>query len=198
VVFGVFLSLAGLEHGVGEISQGNAPTNGVFIKSWGDSALFSVLGGEPAMTILPTFLLSGVSSVVVSAVILLWVLFYMKKNSSGLILVLLSLLLLVVGGGFGPPLMGIIVGLAGTRLNSEFPLLKKIRSRRLLTAISVIWFISVPVGMLCYLFLLPGSIILWRVSGFNDPGIIVTVSLAAFVMIVVSIASAYSYDSRLE
>lgn len=33
--FGIFLGLAGIEHGIGEILQGNIAPTGIVIKSWG-------------------------------------------------------------------------------------------------------------------------------------------------------------------
>jgi len=193
--YGVILALAGIEHGIGEILQGNTKPNSILIKSWGDSELFSILSGEPAMTIVPNFLVSGVLSILIATLIIMWVLFFLARNHSGLILVLLSLLLLLVGGGFGPPLVGIIIGLAGTKLKSKFPLLQKKRKTRLLKLISVVWYFSLPVGILCYLFLLPGSIILWGVFGFYNPSLIIITSILAFLMIFVSIVSAFSYDA---
>jgi hypothetical protein len=52
--------LAGIEHGVGEIVQGNRAPAGTMIESWPDSAPFEIVGGEPAMTIVPNLLLTGI------------------------------------------------------------------------------------------------------------------------------------------
>ncbi len=46
--FGVVAGLAGVEHGVGEVLQGNVAPDGLIIASWPDSALFRILAGEPA------------------------------------------------------------------------------------------------------------------------------------------------------
>ena len=122
--FGLILSFAGLEHGIGEILQGNTSTNDIVIKSWGDSELFSILAGEPAMTLVPNFLVSGILTIIISCLITVWCLFFLAKKHSGLVLLLLSVVLLLVGGGFAPPLIGLIIGLAGTQLDSDFSWLK--------------------------------------------------------------------------
>ena len=51
--FGGLAGLAGIEHGIGEIWQGNVWPDGVVIQSWRGSPLFESLGGEPAMTLVP-------------------------------------------------------------------------------------------------------------------------------------------------
>ena len=51
--FGALVGLIGIEHGSGEVLQGNLAPSGIMILSWPESAFFHVLGGEPALTILP-------------------------------------------------------------------------------------------------------------------------------------------------
>lgn len=64
-IFGIVVGLAAIEHGVGEVSQGSARPASLLIQSWPDTAAFTVLAGEPALTVLPTFLLSGILTVIV-------------------------------------------------------------------------------------------------------------------------------------
>jgi hypothetical protein len=52
-VFGVVAALAGIEHGVGALRQGAVAPSTVVIESWPDTASFEVVGGEPAMTLVP-------------------------------------------------------------------------------------------------------------------------------------------------
>ena len=46
--FGAIFALAGIEHGIGEIFQGNVAPSGIMILSWPELAFFRSLGGEPA------------------------------------------------------------------------------------------------------------------------------------------------------
>ena len=108
--FGAIVGIAGLEHGVGEILQGNIPTNGLVIESWPNIEAYEILAGEPAMTIIPNLLLSGILTVMISIIFILWAVKYVDRRKGGLVLILLSLLLLLIGGGFGPPIMGSIIG----------------------------------------------------------------------------------------
>ena len=61
--FGVLAGIAGIEHGIGELLQGNVAPNGLVIESWAGSELFRILAGEPAMTLIPNLLASGIRSV---------------------------------------------------------------------------------------------------------------------------------------
>lgn len=104
---GMIVGLAGLEHGIGEVLQGTEPPPAVVIRSWPDTPAFDILGGEPAMTLVPNLLASGVLSILVSLALMAWVTLFIHSKHGALILILLSFVLLLVGGGFGPPLLTI-------------------------------------------------------------------------------------------
>ncbi|MEW6405879.1 MAG: hypothetical protein AB1649_29150, partial [Chloroflexota bacterium] len=53
---GILAGIMGIEHGIGEVLEGYRPTDGVFILSWPDSPFFEIMAGEPAMTIVPNYL----------------------------------------------------------------------------------------------------------------------------------------------
>jgi hypothetical protein len=65
---GVVAVPAGMEHGIGEVRQGNVAPDGVTILSWPELEFFSILTGEPAMTLVPNLLVTGVLAILVSAV----------------------------------------------------------------------------------------------------------------------------------
>jgi len=68
-VLGVFAGVSGASHGPGEILQGNAAPSGIMIQAWPNLTL---LGGEPAMTVLPSFLLAGVLAIIFGFVVATW------------------------------------------------------------------------------------------------------------------------------
>ena len=104
-IFGILAGLAAIEHGVGEISQGSIRPAGLLIQSWPDTDAFAVLAGEPALTVLPTFLLSGVLTVIIALALSVWSVLFVQRRGGGLVLILLSLILLLVGGGLGRHLL---------------------------------------------------------------------------------------------
>jgi hypothetical protein len=116
---GTAAGIAGLEHGIFEILQGNIPPSGLVIASMGPPCIPEETwnGCEPALTILPSFLYSGILTVMISLAILVWSLAFIQRRRGGLVLILLSIVLLLFGGGFFPPIIGISGGAAGTQIN---------------------------------------------------------------------------------
>ena len=50
--------------------QGNVAPEGIMILSWPDSEVFAILAGEPAMTIVPNLLITGILAILFS--LLFW------------------------------------------------------------------------------------------------------------------------------
>lgn len=65
-LLGLVVGLAGIEHGVGEILQGSVSPAGLMFPSWPEAELMKVFNGEPAMSVIPNFLVSGILTVLVS------------------------------------------------------------------------------------------------------------------------------------
>ena len=117
-IIGIFAGLAGASHGVGEMLQGNIAPNGIMIEAW---PRLTSLRGEPAMTIVPSFLVTGILAIIFGLIVAIWAAKFVQRKNGGLILVLLSLGMLIVGGGLFPPVFGVVAGIIGTRIkhNSE-------------------------------------------------------------------------------
>lgn len=117
---GIFAGMAGLEHGYFEILQGNTQPSGLMFPSWGanicDPEKFWH-ACEPAMSILPNFLATGILTVLLGLAVIAWSVWFIQKKHGGLGLILLSILLLLFGGGFFPPLIGLVAGAAGAQIN---------------------------------------------------------------------------------
>jgi hypothetical protein len=117
--FGIAAGIAGVEHGYFEILQGDNRPEGLVIASIGPPCVPEEIWNacEPAMTIIPNFLISGILSVIIGLLIVIWSAAFMQKKNGGLIMILLSVLLLLFGGGFFPPLIGLVAGFAGLWIN---------------------------------------------------------------------------------
>lgn len=116
--FGALVAFAGIEHGIGEILQGPAAPGGLAIASWPDVRAFDILAGEPAMTVIPNLMVTGVMAVIVALALGIWSVMFIERRGGGPVLIALSVLLLLVGGGVAPALMGIILGIAATRIGA--------------------------------------------------------------------------------
>jgi hypothetical protein len=158
--FGAVLALAGIEHGIGEILQGPVAAASPLIESWPNAEAFEILAGEPAMTLVPNLLVSGILTVIVSAAVAVWAVGFVHRRHGGLVLIGLSLLLLAVGGGFGPPLLGIVIGIGATRIGAP----SSARPGPVGRALSRAWPWILAVGVLAYLGLFPGLVLLSLVT----------------------------------
>lgn len=120
-VFGMIAGFSGIQHGFYEMLQGHVRPNSLFIVSYGPPCQPEQMwhGCEPAMTVIPDLFWSGICSMVAGLAVLIWAAAFVQRKHGGLVLVLLTVLQLLVGGGLVPPVIGIVAGLAGTRINSE-------------------------------------------------------------------------------
>jgi hypothetical protein len=117
--FGIAAGVAGLEHGYFEILQGNTQPESVVIASIGPPCVPEEIWNacEPAMTIIPNFLITGILAVIIGLLVLIWSAAFMQRKNGGVILILLSVALLLFGGGFFPPLIGLVGGAAGLKIH---------------------------------------------------------------------------------
>jgi hypothetical protein len=117
---GILAGLLGLEHGFFEIQQGQGTPSALIISAIGAPCQSTTAwhACEPAMTLLPTFFSAGLLTILVALLVVLWAAALVQRPYGGLVLLLLSLILLLVGGGFIPPLLGLIAGVVGTRINA--------------------------------------------------------------------------------
>ena len=197
--FGTFAGLAGLEHGIGELLQGNAAPGGLVILSWPDSEPFRILAGEPAMTIVPNLFATGILAILVSSIFLVWTTMFVQRKNGGLVLILLSVVMLLVGAGFGPPTLGVIVGAAATRINA--PLIwwrshLSLGSRRFLARL---WPWSFAAGFIAWLLVLPGTIIFDHFFAVDNPDLVVPVlTFSAFGLLLLTIFAGFGRDIQRE
>jgi hypothetical protein len=186
-----------MEHGVGEMLQGNVRPEGVMIQSWPDTPFFRIEAGEPAMTIVPNLLASGALTILVSVGFLVWAVGFAHRRHGGLVLVGLSILLLLIGGGFGPPLLGIIVGLAATRIGAPLIWWRT----RLAPAIRRPLATSCPAAFVAclgaWLLLVPGLPILSYTLGVEDPALVGALFVAALGLLALTIVAALARDAGL-
>jgi hypothetical protein len=117
-LIGMIAGFIGAEHGYYEILKRDRVLNGILFDAISGRSLSNLptsqWTGWPAMTLIQSFLITGIFALLVSMVVMAWAaaMFVQRKNG-GLTLILLSILMLLVGGGFIPPLFGVIAGVIG-------------------------------------------------------------------------------------
>jgi len=117
--FGVLVGLAGIDHGIFEILQGNTRPDGLMIAAIGSAQRFWQYGEETALTIVPNFLITGILAVVFGILVMIWSIQYIDKKPGAGILFFLGVILFLFGGGFAPIFMTIIASLTASRIKSR-------------------------------------------------------------------------------
>jgi hypothetical protein len=116
-ILGMFAGLGGgVYHGMGEVLQGSVAPNGIMIEAW---PAMQLVAGEPAMTIVPNFLLTGILAIIIGIIVTIWAAAFIGRKNGGLVLILLSIIMLLVGGGIIPPILGVLAGIIGTRIKPD-------------------------------------------------------------------------------
>lgn len=193
-IFGILAGLAAIEHGIGEISQGSTRPTGLLIQSWPDIEAFAILAGEPALTVLPSLLVSGVLTVIIALALAIWSAAFVQRRGGGLVLILLSVALLLVGGGLGPPLLGLILGVAALGMHS----VPRRPHRRSLLPLSQAWPWILAVGVVGYLALFPGAVLLYYFAGVANKALVYALMIISFAALILSLVTARAADQKTE
>ena len=138
---GAYAGLLSVEHGVFETLQGDAAPSGLMISAIGASCQADAVWHAcfPAMTLVPSFLVTGVLAIIFSLIALVWAAAFVERKHGGLFLILLSITMLLVGGGFIPTFIGIIAGVARTRINAPLTWGRARLSGNLIRSLAKLW-----------------------------------------------------------
>lgn len=193
--FGLIGGLFGIEHGIGELLQGNVVPTFPMILAWPTSPLFRIIGGEPAMTIIPNLFITGILAIIISAAVALWSVAFVQKKFGPPVLILLSIMQLLVGGGIAPILQLLIVGLAALKINSSYKWLRKHAPGTTLSFFEKAWPTFFIISVAYCLLLFPGSIILGGLFPDLNPSIIVNLSYYFPITLILTVLMAFLHDA---
>jgi hypothetical protein len=193
LTLGILAGIMGIEHGIGEVLEGFRPTESIFILSWPDSSFFEIMSGEPAMTIIPNYLITGLLAIFFSGAFLFVILKPDLDGKSIKILFALIILMLLTGGGFGPPIVGMIAVLIALKRNSPLKTWSKLPSK-LHGVLSMLWPWSYGLCLLGWLLLFPGTALIAFLTGIDDELLMVIPILVAFVFIPITLLLGFSRD----
>jgi len=194
LIFGILAGLGGLTHGIGEILQGNVKPDGIIIESWTQGPIATNMGGEPGMTIVPSLLVTGILTVLVSLAIVVWSAAFMRDRTAGRILLLLSVIMLLTGGGFGPPIIGILAGVAGTGIGKPSPWWRSRLSRGVWRSLVALWPWIFGIAVANGVFLVIGSLVLVYLFDLNMPDLFVMSFFFAVLSLSLTLAVGRGYD----
>lgn len=193
-VLGILAGLAGIEHGVGEILQGSQAPTALVIRSWPDAPAMEIVNGEPALTVVPNLLITGILAILFSLLFIAWATLFIQRRG-GLILMLLCIPMLLFGAGFGPPILGAIIGAAAARIPAPStgrglpPTASRNRLGRL-------WPLSLGACLAAWLAMMPGAVLLNHFWGITNANLILALLLAMFSLLFLTILTASARDTH--
>ena len=165
---GVFVGLAGIDHGIFEILQGNLATDSFMIAAIGPAQRFWQYGDEPALTIIPSFLVTGILAVIFGILLTIWSIKFIKKRYGAGILFLLGIILFLFGGGFAPIFMTIIASLTATRINKPLKIWRAALPGFIRRFLGKIWLGTLLAFTLIFIVSVSIAIFGWPLTSFYD------------------------------
>ena len=195
-IFGVLAGLGGLTHGIGEVLQGNVAPDGIWIYSWTQGPIATNMGGEPGITIIPNLLVTGILTIIVSLIVVILAAAFVQRKNGGWILIILSVIMLFVGGGVGPPIIGILAGVAGLGINAPLSWWRKNLSVNLRRFLAALWPWIFGIAVVNGVFLFIGSVILVYFFDLNNPDLFTNSFFFAVVSLLLVIFTGRAYDIR--
>lgn len=192
--FGLLAGLGGITHGIGEVLQGNVVPEKLWIYSWATGPIATNMGGEPGITIVPNFLITGILAIVVSAMVMVWSVGFIQEKRGGWMLIILSITMLLVGGGVGPPIIGVLAGVAGLGANTPLYWWRKQLSPNSQRFLTVLWPWLFGAGLINGVFLTIGSLILVYFFDLNNPDLFTNSFFLMVVLLILMIFTGRAYD----
>ncbi len=168
IMLSTVVGIAGVEHGIGEILQGNVAPGGLIFPSWPESVFFRVVSGEPAMTIIPNLLVTGILAILFSLAFVTWAGWFVQRKHGGLVLMLLSVGWLLAGGGIFPPIIGFSTGILATKIDAPPGWWRAHPGTALRDFLRKAWPWSFGISVTAWLILFPGINILGYFFGLDD------------------------------
>jgi hypothetical protein len=194
---GVIFGISGMGHGFFEALQGYIPTNGFVIEAIGEANRIWAHGNEPAFTIIPNFLITGITAMIVGLAAIVWSVGFLHKKNGSLTFLLLFILLFLVGGGIAQVLFFTIVWLFSTRIHKPLTWWRKVLHTGARMVLAKLWPTFIIISSLLILFVLEIAIFGF-VPGISNPDTISTVMLLAlgtgFVFLILAFISGFAHD----
>ena len=197
VLFGILAGLGGLTHGVGEVLQGNVKPDGIFVNSWTQGPIATNMGGEPGITIVPNLLVTGILTILISLTIIIWALFGRNKHY-GRTLLLLSIGLLLVGGGVGPPLIGMLAGVAGMGIEKSSAWWHQHLPQNVRHILAALWPWVFGLAAINGVFLVIGSVILVYFFDLNKPFLFLNSFYFSILSLLLTVFTGRAYDIQMD
>jgi hypothetical protein len=199
-VIGVFFGLfSAVNHGFFEILQGNKPTGGLIIDAIGEAQRFWPLGGEPAFTLIPNFMVTGIASIVVGLLIIVWSIWFLPTRHGRTVFLGLFILSFLVGGGIGQAFFFIPAWAFATRMGKPLTWWRRVLPRSTWPLLSRLWIVALVLATIVMLMGLEVAIFGF-VPGLTDTERIqsagLTLVLISAVLYVIAFVAGFGHELR--
>ena len=190
--FGALAGVTGIIAGYFEILQGNAIPSDIWISMIGSNYSMWENRAYDALTVIPSFYITGILALIISSVALIWSVVYIHKKNGTFIMIILAIFQCLVGGGWVLDL-GIFTSILATRINSPLNWWRRNLPKRVYI-LSRLW----PLSVLGYA-ILSMMLLVSTVLGVNNQSIVSMVTPIASAMIIpvpVMIIGGIAYDIK--
>ena len=165
---GVLVGLAGINHGIFEIFQGNTPTNGIMIATIGPAQRFWEYGEETALTIVPNFLITGALAVIFGILVTIWSIAFIDRRYGSVIFLSLGSILFLVGGGFAPIFTTVLTSFVATGIHRPLNFWRTILPGFLSHFLSKIWLVILVAFAILFFVSVEIAIFGWPLTVFYE------------------------------
>lgn len=148
VFFGLFSSI---NHGIFEILQGNEPTSGLVINAIGEAQRYWPEGTEPAFTLIPNYMFSGIAAILAGIAIIIWSIWFLSTKHGRTVYLGLFILSFLVGGGMGQAFFFIPAWAFATRMGKPLTWWRKALPRVSWPFLSSLWTVTLVLALIVML-----------------------------------------------
>ena len=189
-----------MSHGFFEILQGSVPTGGLLISAIGEAQKMWPHGDEPAFTLIPNFLSTGIAAMIIGLTIIIWSLGFVHKKNGPTVFILLFILLLVVGGGVAQILFFPFIWLVSTRINHPLSWWRRILPIKIEVPLARLWPSFLIISSALLVFALEIAVTGF-IPGINNPETVLSVMLicliAEVVVLPLTFISGFAHDKAM-
>ncbi len=196
---GILVGVAGMEHGLFEILQGNVRPGGLVIEAIGPAQRLWEQGTEPAFTVIPNMLITGILAMAVGLLVAIWAGAFIDRKYGPLVMMLLSIALFLVGGGFAPLVLAILPVAAATGIDRPLTWWRRHFPPKLRGFLAGLWAWPLIVFALLCLFAIELAIfgypLLWFFSADRTVNLLSSLgNVTFFILGPVAVLTALAYD----
>jgi hypothetical protein len=158
------------------------------------------LATETALTIIPSFLISGILSMMIGVLVTIWAYAYVNRKNGAVVLLLLSVSLFLVGGGFAPIFLTILAFIAATRINKPLVFWRSRIPASLRNLIAGLWPWTLIISVISFVIAVEiaifGDPILSFVGAQTAYSIQFILGLTMLVLAIVALPAANAHDAK--